>query len=143
MSEIYAKENLIETENDGWQSLDWHDWHLATRDKNLLQYSEKQAKDAIDWYCRMTGEKIAGYERSKNLLDYDQETVEKIDKAIEAFKSHLDEESGLIGSEEFARRHMMYRSDFSEKEMEEIYKKWLKNENADNKKTIFEPSTRL
>jgi hypothetical protein len=139
MSEIFHDENLIEeTQDDGWQNLDWHDWKLAIKDKTMLEYLEKQTKDAIDWYCRTTGNKIDGYERNKKLLEYDKETIEKINKAVEAYLAHIDEESSLTGSENFARKHLMYRSDRPEEEIEKKYLGWMEKERDQKEKMALE-----
>jgi hypothetical protein len=110
MTEAYH-EVLSELENDGWQTLDWHDWRLAVKDKTLGQYMEKQADEAVRWYCKKNGVTIPGYERGKKDSEYDKETLNMINGVIFEYLSHVDEVTGLKGSENFARRNLMYRED--------------------------------
>ena len=129
MPEVFQKELLLEEiENDGWQNLDWHDWRLATKDKKFDQYMEKQVKEALSWYYQKTGEKIPGYDRNKKFKDYDKETAARMNEAIFAYLGHVDEVSGLKGSENFARKNLMYREDLPAEEIEMKYKDWEERE---------------
>jgi hypothetical protein len=129
MLEVLEKDVYAENiEDDGWQNLDWHDWRLATKDKNIKDYLTKQIKEAVGWYYRTGGEIIPGYDKSKDLEEYDIPTQLKINEALNKYLQHVDESSGLVGSENFARKYLMYRADVAPEKIVSDYKKWEEGE---------------
>lgn len=124
--------NELVGENDGWPNLDWHDWKIAmkARDKTLVQYAEKQTRTAISWYQHETGKVIPGYEKEKDLNEYEGEVKEKINQAIFSYLSHIDLASGLKGSENFDRQYSMYREDLDDETIKNKYDKYEKKERA-------------
>jgi hypothetical protein len=129
MSEGLKHELLFDEivgDDDGWLNLDWTDWRLGmkNRDKTEKDYNTKQVKTAIAWYQRTTGEIIPGYEKDKDLEEYKDETLEKINQAIFAYLTHVDEKSGLKGSENFDRQYSMYREELDDQTIEDKYKKY-------------------
>jgi hypothetical protein len=132
MLEVLEKKDSAaeDLEDDGWQTLDWHDWRLATKDKNMAQYLTRQTKEAVAWYQRATGREIPGYEKNKSFEGYDAEMQMKIGEAITEYLKHVDEKTGLTGSENFARRNLMYRGDLTPDKIALKYEKWEELEKA-------------
>ena len=132
MPEVLEEEiSTDKMKDEEWPNSDWHDWKTAIKtnsDKTEKQYLRKQIKEAVDWYCRMFNEEIPEYDINKELDEYDAETIEKIDQALSAYLTHTDEASGLTGSDDFARRHLMYRGDLNPEEIKKRYIKWEENE---------------
>lgn len=131
MSEVLKQELLFDEivgDDDGWLNLDWTDWKLGmkTRDKTEKDYMTKQVKTAIAWYQQTTGETIPGYEKNKDHEEYKGEILEKINQAIFAYLAHIDEKSGLKGSENFDRQYSMYRQELDDETIEKKYEKYEK-----------------
>lgn len=129
MSEVFKENNLFNElvgDNDGWPNLNWTDWRLGmkTRNKTEKEYITKQIKTAVVWYQQITGETIPGYENNNGSEEYTGETLEKINKAIFAYLAHVDEASGLKGSENFDRQYSMYRKNLSDETIEKKYEEY-------------------
>ncbi len=136
MKDVLENESIInhevhaeELENDGWQTLNWHDWKYATRDKTIKQYQTKQIDEAVKWYCQTHQTTIPEYVKNKPTEEYDLAAQLKIGQAIKEYLMRIDPNTGLKGSEIFSREHLMYR-DLPEETIKTEYKKYEEQEKA-------------
>lgn len=123
-----------------FENIDWKKWREFKKTEGavygMMDFLNEQFVEAIEWYEDMFGKKFPFFDRNKKIKDYSTEERYAMDEPVNLWSERVNPATKLKGSEDFARRHMMRRTDLPLQTIEDNYKVWEGKEERGESSTL-------